>query len=191
MSTLLLFLSTAEVQERGGSRTWSSFSAKTWKMKKEHDGRKVAHRKALKQESAAATQSGPRFTRKIRAGYVATDYPVHTDHIEAIDAAVFQPREIPSPRPGSRRLETDSRSRLSAATVQFVALGIARLVVQVEMLVGESGDRRGFNAAEWVVDWLGQPMPALGGCPAEFMGTAEGQAKVANLLARAQSGAYA
>lgn len=71
-------------------------------------------------------------------------------------------------------------------------LGMARLVGQVEAMVKESGDPTGFNAAQWVARWLDEPLAALGGRkPGELMDTAEGQAIVSNLLARAQSGAYA
>ena len=70
-------------------------------------------------------------------------------------------------------------------------LGISRLVGQAQAMVVESGDPIGFNAAEWVAGWLDQPVSALGGRrPAELMDTAEGQAIVANLLERAQTGAY-
>ena len=59
-------------------------------------------------------------------------------------------------------------------------------------MVEESGDPRGFNAAPWVARWLEEPLAALGGRkPRELMDTAEGQAVVSNMLARAQSGAYA
>ena len=71
-------------------------------------------------------------------------------------------------------------------------LGVARLVGQAQTIVDESGAHKAFNAAQWVANWLEQPMPALDGRrPAELMDTAEGQAMVANLLERAQSGAYA
>ncbi len=71
-------------------------------------------------------------------------------------------------------------------------LGVVRLVGHAQTLVDESGEPQDFNAAQWVANWLAQPMPALAGhCPAELMDTAEGQAIVANLLERAQSGAYA
>jgi len=71
-------------------------------------------------------------------------------------------------------------------------LGIARLVGQVEAMVEESGEPAGFNAARWVARWLDEPLAALGGRkPGALMDTAEGQAIVSNLLARAQSGAYA
>lgn len=72
------------------------------------------------------------------------------------------------------------------------ALGMARLVGQVEAMVQESGEPDEFNAAEWVAQWLEEPLAALGGqSPADLMDTAEGQAIVSNLLARMQSGAYA
>ena len=72
------------------------------------------------------------------------------------------------------------------------ALGMARLVGQVEAMVQESGDPEGFNAAEWTARWLEEPAPALDGRkPADLMDTAEGQAIVSNLLSRMQSGAYA
>lgn len=71
-------------------------------------------------------------------------------------------------------------------------VGMARLVGQVQAMVEESGDPAGFDAARWVADWLERPLPALEGrAPRELMDTAEGQALVANLVARMQSGAYA
>lgn len=71
-------------------------------------------------------------------------------------------------------------------------MGIARLVGQVQNMVQESGDSTGFNAAQWVAQWLDDPLPALGGMkPKDLMDTAEGQAIVSDLISRAQSGAYA
>jgi len=47
----------------------------------------------------------------------------------------------------------------------------------------------GGPAARWVMTWLGQPLPALGGRrPTELTGTAEGRALVSD---QRQSGAYA
>lgn len=72
------------------------------------------------------------------------------------------------------------------------ALGLARLIGQVENMVRESGDPAGFDAARWVWNWLNQPMPALGGkLPVTYMDTIEGQRIVANLISMSQSGAYA
>jgi putative toxin-antitoxin system antitoxin component (TIGR02293 family) len=71
-------------------------------------------------------------------------------------------------------------------------MGIARLVGQVQTLVEESGNPKGFDAAKWLAGWLDRPLPALDGkSPAEFMDTADGRALVSDLLAQQQSGAYA
>lgn len=71
-------------------------------------------------------------------------------------------------------------------------LGLERLISQVKTMVTESGDPEGFNAAQWLGEWLGRPLPALGGKkPNEFMDTVAGQGIVARLLAQMQSGAYA
>lgn len=71
-------------------------------------------------------------------------------------------------------------------------IGLQKLVGQVEVMVAESGDPAGFNAAHWVAAWLERPMPALNNArPADFMDTMEGQALVSSLLAKMQSGAYA
>lgn len=79
---------------------------------------------------------------------------------------------------------------LSAAESSKV-LGLARLVGQAQLMVEESGDPEGFDAAAWVAQWLDQPLAALAGvAPGTFMDTTEGQAIVSSLLARAQSGAY-
>lgn len=71
-------------------------------------------------------------------------------------------------------------------------LGLRKLIGQVEVMVRESGNPKGFNAAEWVAQWLSTPSPALlGQPPRAFMDTAEGQELVSGLIARMQSGAYA
>ncbi|WP_236077311.1 antitoxin Xre-like helix-turn-helix domain-containing protein [Paraburkholderia domus] len=71
-------------------------------------------------------------------------------------------------------------------------VGMAKLIGQVQTMVEESGDPTGFDAAQWLASWLDEPLPALGGQrPAEYMDTAEGRDLVSNLLAMAQSGAYA
>ena len=62
----------------------------------------------------------------------------------------------------------------------------------MQVMVDESGDPEGFDAAKWVSSWLERPLPALGNrTPAEFMDTSEGQQVVANLLASARSGVFA
>lgn len=72
------------------------------------------------------------------------------------------------------------------------ALGIARLVGQVQTMVAESGNLVGFDAARWAANWLEEPNEALGGrAPGGFMDTADGRALVSGLVAQMQSGAYA
>lgn len=68
----------------------------------------------------------------------------------------------------------------------------AKLVEQVQVMVEQSGDTTGFDAAKWVARWMEEPSPALGGNrPAAYMDNVEGQELVFNLVARMQSGAYA
>lgn len=87
--------------------------------------------------------------------------------------------------------KASSNQRLSKEQSER-AVGIARLVGQVQVMVEESGNPAGFDAAIWVADWLDRPVPALGGKqPSEFMDTVEGQELVSNLLLKIQSGAYA
>ena len=69
---------------------------------------------------------------------------------------------------------------------------MVKLVAQVQVMVEQSGDPTGFDAATWVAHWIDEPLPALGGNrPVEYMDTVEGQELVFNLVARMQSGAYA
>ncbi|WP_408470720.1 antitoxin Xre/MbcA/ParS toxin-binding domain-containing protein [Paraburkholderia strydomiana] len=58
-------------------------------------------------------------------------------------------------------------------------------------MVAESGDPKGFEATAWVRHWIRQPNPALGCCPVELFDDANGRTRVVQLLAMAQSGAYA
>ena len=72
------------------------------------------------------------------------------------------------------------------------ALGIIRLVGQVQHVVAQSGEIDGFDAARWTADWLDEPNAALGNrTPGEFMDTADGRDLVFALVAQMQSGAYA
>ena len=82
----------------------------------------------------------------------------------------------------SKPLSADESSRV---------LGVGSLVGQVQRMVEESGNPAGFDAAQWLARWLDEPLAALAGMrPAELMDTAEGQAIVARMLSRAQSGAF-
>ena len=81
------------------------------------------------------------------------------------------------------KLSTEESSRV---------FGLRRLIGQVEAMVRESGNPEGFDAPAWVGNWLERPQPSLGGkTPSSFMDTAEGQQLVMQVLAQAQSGAYA
>jgi len=71
-------------------------------------------------------------------------------------------------------------------------LGVEYLIGQVENMVKESGNPDNFDAAKWVASWLDLPLAALGGqTAASYIDTVEGQKLVSNLLAKAQSEAYA
>lgn len=71
-------------------------------------------------------------------------------------------------------------------------IGLARMIGQVAVMVDNSGDPKGFDAARWVGEWLEQSAPALGGGrPAEYMDTLTGQALVSNLLVQSQAGVFA
>ena len=78
-----------------------------------------------------------------------------------------------------------------AADESEIALGIARLIGQVETMVAESSDTTDFDSAKWLGRWLERPNPALGGArPVDYLDTADGRQMVSELLARMVSGAY-
>lgn len=84
-----------------------------------------------------------------------------------------------------------ANQRLTVEQAERV-IGLSKLVGQVQVMVEQSGDPSGFDAAKWVADWLDKPLPALGGrFPAEYMDTAEGRELISSLLAKIQCGAYA
>ena len=100
-----------------------------------------------------------------------------------IMALGFSPSTINRKMREQRQLSRDESERV---------LGVELLIGQVEQMVQESGDPSKFDAAKWVSNWLNSSVPALGGdTPASYMDTFEGQKLVSNLLALAQSGAYA
>lgn len=71
-------------------------------------------------------------------------------------------------------------------------VGLQKLIGQVEVMVEQSGNPENFNAAQWVAQWLNEPLPALGNeRPADFMDTVEGQELISSLLLQMQTGAYA
>lgn len=70
-------------------------------------------------------------------------------------------------------------------------MGMQLLIDQVQAMI-DAESTPNFDAAKWLARWLAEPLPALGGAtPASYMDTVEGQKYIGNLLAMAQSGAYA
>lgn len=76
-----------------------------------------------------------------------------------------------------------------------VALGLARIIGEIERILAESGDpeqMETFDVAGWVGAWLREPVPALGGrVPLDFMDNPYGQETVLQLIGQMQSGAFA
>jgi putative toxin-antitoxin system antitoxin component (TIGR02293 family) len=84
-----------------------------------------------------------------------------------------------------------SNASLSPAEGERV-LGFGRLLGQLQTMVRESGNPKGFDASAWLSAWMSAPVPALGGArPLDLMDTMTGQALVSQVLAQMQSGAYA
>jgi putative toxin-antitoxin system antitoxin component (TIGR02293 family) len=70
-------------------------------------------------------------------------------------------------------------------------VNMAALIGQVQLMVEQSGDPAGFDAAKWLAHWIEEPSPALDGKrPAEYLDTTGGFAVVSELLRGMQSGAY-
>ena len=70
-------------------------------------------------------------------------------------------------------------------------MGVQALIGQVQAMI-HPALAADFDAAKWLARWLAEPLPALGGeTPGSYMDTVEGQKYIGNLLAMAQSGAYA
>lgn len=93
----------------------------------------------------------------------------------------------------SRKLKNDEAlSRGDGA----IALGVARLIGEVERILRESGDPEqmgeSFDVAEWTGQWLKQPVGALGNRrPLDYLDNAFGQETVLQLIRQMQSGAFA
>lgn len=88
-----------------------------------------------------------------------------------------------------RRL-TQNQALTADETERLLAL--QQLIGQVEAIIAEAGEPSGFDAAQWVGEWLMTPNPALAGQkPAEYMDTAEGRRLVSQAIAMMRSGAYA
>ena len=105
---------------------------------------------------------------------------------------------------GLAQEELSKALRISVSTInrkakrdEILSIDEGERVVNMASLIGQVGvmtepaDDAGFNAAQWVANWIEQPLPALGGRrPVEFLGTASGFLLVSNVLRTMESGAY-
>ena len=70
-------------------------------------------------------------------------------------------------------------------------MAIDALVTQVQKMVAESGDTTGFDAREWLLNWLERPLPALGGQrAAELLSSKDVPEVLSTLLAQSRAGAF-
>jgi uncharacterized protein (DUF2384 family) len=68
---------------------------------------------------------------------------------------------------------------------------VQQIIEQVAALVKKSGNPAGFNASEWVADWLTRPCPALAGDhPTSWLDTPERSARVTQIIACLGRGTY-
>lgn len=93
----------------------------------------------------------------------------------------------------SRKLKNDEALSLGDAAI---ALGVARIIGEVDRILRESGDPEqmgeSFHVAEWTGQWLRQPVGALGNRrPLDYLDNAFGQETVLQLIRQMQSGAFA
>lgn len=114
--------------------------------------------------------------------------------VKDIAAAMGSPQEVVIRQLGISR-STWARKRSQQVPLEQNAsekvMGLATLIGQVESLVKEQGEPKGFDAAKWLQGWIEQPVPALGGRkPAELLDTREGQQIVSGLLDAIRAGAY-
>lgn len=77
-----------------------------------------------------------------------------------------------------------------------IALGVARIIGEVDRVLLESGDPEqmgdSFHVAEWTGKWLKQPIGALGNRrPLDYLDNAFGQETVLQLIRQMQTGAFA
>lgn len=114
--------------------------------------------------------------------------------LTTLSLSLHMPREHLYATLGLSRATVDRKIKAKAnLTVEQSesVVGIARLVGQVARIVRESGNTRGFNAAQWVAEFLERPNPALGGRrPASLMKTSDGRSAVSAVIAQMQTGAY-
>ena len=71
-------------------------------------------------------------------------------------------------------------------------LGIVCLIGQVKIMVEESGEAEGFEAAKWFAQWIKSPNATLGGRRAdELLSFGDGRHLLSDLLCQMQAGTYA
>jgi putative toxin-antitoxin system antitoxin component (TIGR02293 family) len=114
--------------------------------------------------------------------------------VKDIADAMGSPQELVIKKLGIPR-STWARKRSQQTPLEQSAsekvMGLATLIGQVESLVKEQGEPKGFDAAKWLQGWIEQPVPALGGRkPADLLDTREGQQIVSGLLDAIRAGAY-
>jgi putative toxin-antitoxin system antitoxin component (TIGR02293 family) len=167
--------------------------------------------KAKKTSPAAAAK--PIAAARLRAGKVPLEVFARSYQAAPRDKIAEIRRGVPARRIGELSSVMDIPKEslmdflgLSRATINRKAqkdqplsrdeservVGVQTLIGQVQAMIEDAGAAAGFDAAKWVSRWLNEPSPALGGeKPADYMDTVEGQKLVGNLLAMAESGAYA
>lgn len=138
--------------------------------------------------SALYYTSGLDLVRIIRSGVPATTLVSIVHKMDIPKERLYESLRLPR---STMDRKIKNKSKLSVEHSERV-IGLERLIGQVEAMVAESGNPEGFNASQWVGEWLEHPLQALGGAkPGDFMDTMEGQELISKLLAQSQSGAYA
>ena len=158
-------------------------------------------------KKAASKMTAPSLTRHAKTGQFIIWYKMDfADKIHVIRSGVPAQRvgELSSVMDMPKEALMDSLG-LSRATINRKVqreqalspeeservMGMQALIGQVQAMIDPESAPE-FNAAKWLANWLGAPLPALGGAkPGSFMDTVEGQKYVGNLLEMTQSGAYA
>ena len=87
-------------------------------------------------------------------------------------------------------IRSGSSERIPQSSSERV-IGLMSLIGQVEAMIAKNG-ATGFDSAKWLGNWLSKPLPALGGArPSTYLDTMAGQDLLGQLVAMAESGAYA
>jgi putative toxin-antitoxin system antitoxin component (TIGR02293 family) len=162
------------------------------KSKTRPKGAKATSRTAGVKSGSAILRSVGRLSPAERIAVVRAGVPAEAMRVLADDMAVplrrfYETVHIPEAT-GKRKLR--DKQSLSVEEGERV-LFVAQLIAEVRRVVTESGDPAGFNAAEWVADWLERPLPALGGQrPSAMLDTADGRSAVLALIGQAQAGVF-